>query len=296
MRLIHITDPHLSSLEFCRFSRLRGKRRSGFLSWRRKRRHEHRPEILEHLTRRLLEDRPDQVLLTGDLVHIGLEREISEVTDWLRRVGPPDRVCLVPGNHDLYAGDSLAHLRRYWSDYLPPFDRFAGPHDGYPYCRDRGPVRLIGVNSSVPTPVFSARGRIGEAQAGALPRLLDPARFNVLLIHHPPFPGMTSRRKALGDDRRLARTLSGLPVDLVLHGHVHRNRRHAFGDARVFSTSSASSRRDASYRVFDVSGGDGSWVVKMQLRTLDSADDPSFEIADREEWRVERPVINQPVT
>ena len=288
MRLIHITDPHLSNLDFCRFTRLRGKRRSGYLSWYRKRRHEHRPDVLERLTRELFEDRPDQILLTGDLVHIGLEREITAAADWLQSLGPPNRVCFVPGNHDIYAGDSLAYARRRWESYLPPFDPAADAHHGFPFRRDLGTVRLIGLNSSVPTPIFSARGRIGERQMRALPGLLEPERFNVLLIHHPPFPGMTKRRKALGDDRALQQALAGQPADLVLHGHTHRNRRQAVGATRVFGTSSASSLHDASYRLFDISDEGDSWVVRMRLKTLAAAGAESFEIVEQEEWQVVR--------
>ena len=47
------------------------------------------------------------MLVTGDLVHIGLEQEMSEAAQWLRSLGPPEKVILVPGNHDNYAADSL---------------------------------------------------------------------------------------------------------------------------------------------------------------------------------------------
>ena len=42
-----ISDPHLSSLEGVRPGDLLNKRALGYLSWRRKRRFEHRPEVLQ---------------------------------------------------------------------------------------------------------------------------------------------------------------------------------------------------------------------------------------------------------
>ncbi len=116
MRLIQLTDPHLSSLESFSFLSVKGKRKSGYLSWYTKRRFIHRPEILERLTQAVHDESPDQILLTGDLVHIGLEDEIIEAARWLRRLGAPEQVMLIPGNHDNYAPDSLAAMNRHWCD------------------------------------------------------------------------------------------------------------------------------------------------------------------------------------
>ena len=42
-----LSDPHLTSLEQVRWRQLLNKRLFGYLSWRRKRRHEHRSEVLD---------------------------------------------------------------------------------------------------------------------------------------------------------------------------------------------------------------------------------------------------------
>jgi 3',5'-cyclic AMP phosphodiesterase CpdA len=52
-----LSDPHLSSLKEVRGRDLFSKRGLGYLSWRRKRRFEHRTEVLEALQRDL--ERPD---------------------------------------------------------------------------------------------------------------------------------------------------------------------------------------------------------------------------------------------
>ncbi len=295
MRLIHLTDPHLSSLQGLRFMELRGKRRSGYLSWYKKRRFVHRPEILEHLTQAVTAESPDQLLVTGDLVHIGLEREMAEALTWLRRLGPPEKVMLIPGNHDNYARDSSANMYRCWGDYLPAQvgnkpDYSADYSAGYPVHIERDGLDLLGVNSSSVTRIFSATGELGREQQSRLARMLqrapDDRRFQCLLIHHPPLPKMTQRRKALRDARQLQIKLEENSPDLILYGHLHRNREHLSGDCHIYCTASASSVNNASYRVFDLEQDAQGWNCQMRLMTLDTADETNsvFRLAAESSW------------
>ena len=282
MRLIHLTDPHLSSLEPFSFLTVKGKRKSGYLSWYRKRQYIHRPEILERLTQAVHDESPDQILLTGDLVHIGLEDEIIEAARWLRRLGTPEQVMLIPGNHDNYAPDSLAAMNRHWCDYLPEQD--AESLTIPPLTRSVriiGDLRLVGVNTSCVTRIFSAEGELGKAQLSRLrdalghpvsgpgSESLEPPEFTCLLIHHPPLPGMTKQRKALRDAGDLQLVIEEQQPDLVLYGHLHCNREGQHGEVRTFCTASASSVNDASYRVFDVEKTDDGWHCHMRLMSLD---------------------------
>jgi len=292
MRLIHITDPHLSSLDGQTFMGLRGKRRSGYLSWYRKRRHVYRAEVLEQLTQAVNAHQPDQILLTGDLVHIGLDSEMIEAADWLRRLGPPDKVMLIPGNHDNYARDSQSSMRRHWGSYLPS-GRLVdeGYASGYPEIRERENVRLLGVNTSCVTRIFSAAGELGREQRQRLVRALEKKpgddRFLCLLIHHPPLPGMTRRRKALRDSGQLRDIIRQQPPDLVLYGHLHHNREHVSGDTRIFCTAAGSSIHDASYRVFDVEKRASGWRCRMRLMTREagSTESTPFRLSAESFWQ-----------
>jgi 3',5'-cyclic AMP phosphodiesterase CpdA len=285
MRLIHLTDPHLSSLESFSLLTVKGKRKSGYLSWYRTRRYIHRPEILERLTQAVHNESPDQILLTGDLVHIGLEDEIIQAARWLRRLGSPEQVMLIPGNHDNYAPDSLAAMNNHWCDYLPAQN--AGINDytaAYPVVRTAGDLRLLGVNTSCVTRIFSAEGELGKAQLSRLQDALvgsasgtvgeSPKRseFTCLLIHHPPLPGLAKRRKALRDAGGLQLVIEEQQPDLVLYGHIHCNRERQLGEVRTFCTASASSVNNASYRVFDVERTDDGWHCHMRLMSLDKND------------------------
>ncbi len=299
MRLIQLTDPHLSSLESFSFLTVKGKRKSGYLSWYTRRRYIHRPEILERLTQAVHDESPDQILLSGDLVHIGLEDEIIEAARWLRRLGTPEQVLLIPGNHDNYAPDSLAAMNRHWCDYLPA--QVAGVNDyaaPYPVVRSAGGLRLIGVSTSCVTRIFSAQGELGKAQLARLraalggpvsaPAGASPKRpeFTCLLIHHPPLPGMTKQRKALRDASDLQLVIEEQHPDLVLYGHIHCNRERQHREVRTFCTASASSVKNASYRVFDVEKTDNGWHCRMRLMSLDNQDGAgaSFKPAGEVSW------------
>jgi len=293
MRLIHLTDPHLSSLEGRRFWNLRGKRRSGYLSWYRNRRHVHLPAILDHLTAAIEAEQADQILLTGDLVHIGLESEIIEAAEWLQQLGSPEKVTLIPGNHDNYAGDSLAAMNQHWAAYLPQpaEDETADDYTaGYPVVREFDDVRIIGLNSACTTRIFSARGQLGMGQLARLESRLTSGqadqKFQCLLIHHPPFPKMTKRRKALLDGRRLKNLLTDLPPQLVLYGHLHRDREDIFGHTHIYGTASASSAAGASYRVFDIEASESGWNCDMRLMRLPAGSKPSADlvITARSSW------------
>ncbi|MEQ8484882.1 MAG: metallophosphoesterase [Pseudomonadales bacterium] len=284
IRLVHITDPHLTTLDGQRLWRLRGKRWSGYLSWQRRRRHVHLRERLDRVTAAALAEDPVQILVTGDLVHIGLPGEIEAAAGWLEALGPPQRVMLVPGNHDDYAADSRAALQASWAAYLPESDA------DYPRLRtleDGGvTISLLGLSSVMPTPLFMAHGRLGPAQLGRFDRALAAADgFRCVLLHHPPLPGMASWRKGLHDASALADVLDGRGAELVLHGHVHRNvSARSPAGVPVYGTASASSNEPpASYRRIDIGRDGDDWVVDQRL--IEVAADGGRAEAERVVWR-----------
>lgn len=59
----HLSDPHLTSLQGVRWRQLMNKRMLGYLSWRRKRRAEHRGEVLDALLEDLQHTRPEHLVL-----------------------------------------------------------------------------------------------------------------------------------------------------------------------------------------------------------------------------------------
>jgi 3',5'-cyclic AMP phosphodiesterase CpdA len=293
MRLVHLTDPHLSSLDSEGLSTLRGKRWSGYLSWRKNRSKRFLPSVLNRMVEAIKSEKPDQVLLTGDLIQIGLDREIAEASAWLATLGSFSQVMLVPGNHDFYAHGSAETVKQLWSDYLFPSDQLEvdWPSDEFPVLRKRGKMSFIGVSSAIVTPVFMATGSLGSDQLEKLDQLLKQAanegQLVCLLIHHPPLPGMTKWRKALTDADALETILKAHPALLIFHGHLHHNRELLWGDSRIYCTAAASSVADASYRVFDIEENDDHWLFKMALKSISLDEgEPGFTVVDEQCWEM----------
>ncbi|PKM15915.1 MAG: hypothetical protein CVV12_06280 [Gammaproteobacteria bacterium HGW-Gammaproteobacteria-2] len=294
MRLIHITDPHLTSLDAWSLTRLRGKRWQGYLSWQRNRQWQHRADMLSRLMAAVRAENAAHWLLTGDLAQIGLPDEIAAAADWLRAAGTPEKVFLIPGNHDVYAADSWPAIAAQWSKYLhidTPADR-VDPGAAYPVLRECNGVAFIGLNSAVPTAPFLARGDLGKAQRERLSVVLaDVHRRGLLscvLIHHPPLPGLTHWRKALADVHALQTLVREQQPAIMLHGHEHRNFDARCGATRVFATASASSVRTkylASYRVFDLHRDATSWQITMTLKQFQHGSPDTFVIREQQTWR-----------
>jgi 3',5'-cyclic AMP phosphodiesterase CpdA len=219
--LAHITDLHVAPLPPVTWRQIANKRVLGYVSWHRKRKHEHCAGVLDALCRDLAQQAPDHVCVTGDVTNLGLAAEYARAPDWFARLGPPERVSVIRGNHDAYVamphGDTAAH----WTPWLAGDDGATAP----PTLRRRGAVSLIGVDTALPTPPFMASGRVGRAQAERLDALLAQegvaGQVRVVLLHHPPQPGVVGRRKGLHDAPRVRAVLAARGAELVLHGHMH---------------------------------------------------------------------------
>lgn len=271
--LAHLSDPHLPLPPKPRFADLASKRMLGYLNWTRNRHSIHRREILDALVGDLQAQQPDHIAVTGDLVNIALPDEFAPARSWLESVGPPDRVSLVPGNHDTYITATAAQFGESFADYISGDD--GAP--GYPYLRRRDHVALIGVSSAVPSAPFMATGRLGEAQRARLETLLQGLAservFRVLLIYHPL--RSRSRFKRLTDASALIALLQRHPVDLVLHGHDHVHATIRIdtptGTIPVIGVPSASAFNDhhrpsAAYNLFAISEANDGWRCEHRSR------------------------------
>lgn len=220
----HLSDPHLTTLENVGYGQLMSKRLLGYISWRRKRRYEHSPEVLAALSRDLINYQCDQLLVTGDLTHIGLPEEFQQALAWLQNLGSPEHVALVPGNHDATVKAPRQSTLSLWDDYLASDENSTG--QVFPSLRIRGQLAFIGLSSACPSPPLMACGTLDKQQLERLPEMLRSAReqglFRVVYVHHSPIPGTEKWRKRMTNADALQTIIKTHGAELMLHGHGHR--------------------------------------------------------------------------
>lgn len=298
-RFAQLSDPHLSSLLQVRARELLSKRFLGYLSWRHKRRFEHRPEVLAALQTDLAQLPVEQVLVTGDLTHIGLPTEFRQARDWLLQLGTPEHVAVVPGNHDASVAAPWEDTFALWQDYMAP-DAHGGEGGveseaaHFPTLRVRGDIAFIGLSTACPTPPFMATGTLGEQQLSKLPALLQHTAaqglFRVVYLHHCPIPGQEKWRKRLTDAPAIQAVLSEYGAELVLHGHGHRRHFSEMqtrdGQLPVIAIPSASAlglhgADIAHYNLYKVEREQDGWQLRIDTRRYDAGSAKFVEASDR---------------
>ncbi|HLX17026.1 MAG TPA: metallophosphoesterase [Bradyrhizobium sp.] len=279
--LAHLSDPHVSPLPAPRLSELAGKRVLGYLNWTRNRHKFQRRDVLDVLVSDLQAQTPDHIAVTGDLVNLALEAEFALSRAWLESVGTPDRVTVIPGNHDAYVRATQHRFAETWGRYIAG-DQVPDQGATFPAVRRRGPIVLIGVSSAVPTPPFMATGWLGRSQldalAGVLAQLAAEQAFRILLVHHPL--RSSARAKRLTDSAELLALLSRYGVELVLHGHDHVHStiwiEGPKGSIPAIGVPSASALAHghypaAAYNLFSIKRDGAAWRCEQTVRGINDA-------------------------
>ncbi len=180
-RVYHLSDIHVGSAHFL-------------------------PELLERLIEEIRAERPDLVVVAGDLTDKGLPHQYAEAKRWIDRIEAP--LLLTPGNHD---SRNVGYVH---------FEELFGAR----YRTHRLPgVYLVAADSSEPD---LDEGRIGRTIYPWLEEAFHRApegAVRVFVTHHHllPVPGAGRERNILQDAGDLLRLLVEHEVDLVLTGHKH---------------------------------------------------------------------------
>jgi 3',5'-cyclic AMP phosphodiesterase CpdA len=292
--LAHLSDPHLGPLPPAAVHHLLSKRIIGYVNWHRKRGVRYRPEILLELIANIQAAAPDHIAVTGDLVNIALQKEMELARAWLETLGPPDRVTVIPGNHDAYVPGALARALRAWMPYLAGDAR--PDHIHFPFVRRRGPVGLVCLSSARASAPFLATGFVSDRQlreAGeVLAALGSEGLFRVVLIHHPPHPRPSDWHRRLINSSRLRAMLREAGAELILHGHDHKSTvGHIHGpDGRiaVVGVPSASNTPGGrhypggAFNLYRIAGAPGAFTCHMTQFGFTAVDAPASLIAERQ--------------
>lgn len=279
--LAHLSDAHIGPIPRPNLAELLGKRATGYVNWLYKRAGQHDMGVLTRIVADLKAQAPDHVLMTGDIVNIGLAAEIALAKDWLATLGAPEEVSFTPGNHDAYVVDATQLIHK----TLAPWTVGEGMPRGFPYLRKRGGIALIGLDSGVPTGPFIASGRLGAEQLARLSDLLEQTRAEgltrVVFVHHPPHVGGARILRGLDDAGDFEAVIAKQGAELIVHGHNHRPSLARIpgpqgSEAPIVGVASASARPGghhpaAAYHLFEIDRTDRGVRISLRARGVDAA-------------------------
>jgi 3',5'-cyclic AMP phosphodiesterase CpdA len=161
---------------------------------------------------RSLPNRPDALLVSGDLTHDGGETELRLARELLERLEVP--VHVLPGNHD-----DRGLLRRVFE--LPGVGS-----EPVNYVVDVGDLRLVAFDSNVPGQ-DPGRYELDRLSWLDLELSARPDRPTLLALHHPPLATAVREWDGInlepGQRERLAEVVARHPqLRAIVGGHLHR--------------------------------------------------------------------------
>jgi 3',5'-cyclic AMP phosphodiesterase CpdA len=290
LTLAHLSDLHLGPMPRGAARRhFALKRTFGVFNWQINRHRHHSPAVALVTAEDIQAAGPDHVALTGDIVNVAAHDEFPAASQWLQAFGGPDWISFVPGNHDTYVRIAWRHGLSHLSDYMLGDMRVKLTQSTpqittpFPYVRLRRNVALIGVSTGVPQPFYRAAGLVGGIQLESLSYLLGDLRergyARVVMIHHPPLPGLAKPSKALVDAAALRAVLETQGAELVLHGHNHKHMLNTlnsrFGTVNILGVPSASLVESdhyplAAWNLYRIERQAGKWTTEVTTRSYEA--------------------------
>ena len=160
-----------------------------------------------------LKQRPDVVVVTGDLADLGKPEEYALLRELIAPLGMP--IYLIPGNHDRRDAMRAAFPEHGYLRQAP---------DRIRYAIESHVLRIVALDTVVEG---ESGGDLDEASLSWLDRTLAgaPGHPTVVLMHHPPFRTYIGHLDAFGlrDPAPLAAVIERhSQVEAILCGHVHR--------------------------------------------------------------------------
>lgn len=293
IRVGQMTDIHVPDFTDLRPVDFLGKRATGWVNFTRKRSEEYDQNIVRAGVARFVAERPDLVVISGDLTNLALPSEFRaslKLLDPLREAGI--RTVVFPGNHDYYvpaaANGQFEELCEGWQ----PADRRGDAF--YPFVCRAGDVAVLCFNSAIPTPPMLAYGLVDDAQIARGKDLAAAeaaaGRTIVFALHHHPTKAPHKKRewtRGLRNAHAFRAAAAECGAVLVMHGHNHYEHARRMLDAEQVCISGISSSTTSK-------GSPPERVGQIGLYEFESGSMSQFGVASWEgsafaDWRWTRP-------
>jgi 3',5'-cyclic AMP phosphodiesterase CpdA len=263
----------------------------------------HEPRLVEAVEARIDEEKPDLVVISGDLTQRARTDQFQEACQFLIRLKEAGHeVLAVPGNHDVPLYDvlrrflsPLTRYKRYIDDNLCPFHELDG-------------VAVLGINTA--RSLTFKDGRISHEQMEFIRATFDRAKpeLRVLVTHHPLFalPVGEGLGEAVGRHELALDAVADAGVDVLLSGHQHHASTHSArdlatraGPALVIQAGTATSHRlreqEQSFNRIDIEGHRVTLTLQSWGGGAFVSGDAQTFVQEGDHWRLaSRPALAEP--
>jgi len=173
------------------------------------------PQVVEALVTLAAQQRPDVVVLSGDITQRARPTQFRAAKAFVDRLGAP--VLAIPGNHDIALFDLWARLTRPYARYTAVFGADLEP------VYSSLDLLIVGVNTT-----RAWRHKNGEVSAAQIDRVAtqlaaaSPRQLRVVVVHQPAAVIQARDRPNLLRGHGAAQRIwSAAGADLVMGGHIH---------------------------------------------------------------------------
>jgi len=173
------------------------------------------PPVVEALVALARQQRPDLLVLSGDITQRARPAQFQAARYFMHRLGAP--VLAIPGNHDIPLFDLWTRLRRPYARHIAAFGADLEPVHTSP------DLLVICVNTT--RPWRHKHGEVSRVQIERVARRLaaaDAAQLRVVVVHQPV--AVTLAKDIPNLLRGHAAAVQGWAAagaDVVLGGHIH---------------------------------------------------------------------------
>ncbi len=173
------------------------------------------PSVVERLKVKILEVKPDVVVISGDLTQRARTNEFAQARAFLLQLGVPQVV--IPGNHDVA-------LYNVFSRLFTPFKNYQNWVSEHTHASYQDDVISIAAINTAHSWTFNS----GRLRSEALERVgkqwanIDSDVLRILVSHHPLDLDSLKRKFAWGRDSHVAAHRAWLcKPDILCSGHLH---------------------------------------------------------------------------
>jgi len=173
------------------------------------------PHVVEALVALATQQRPDVVVLSGDITQRARPAQFRAARAFVERLGAP--VLAIAGNHDIALFDLWARLSRPYARYAMAFGTELEP------VHSSQDLLVVCVNTT--RAWRHKNGEVSSAQIDRVAKLLaaaSPQQLRVVVVHQPAAVTQArDRPNLLRGHSAATRAWSAAGADLVMGGHIH---------------------------------------------------------------------------